>query len=141
MKILKPRQHHQHREHRLVFQRVGSSGAGFSFPCDEAGHVNEANLPPAALDNYRACLSGQAGVVCQGVVETEHSWCEPAVGICEVCGSEVVLHGFTNTCDCGADYNGSGQLLAPREQWGEETGESVADILGVDAASVDGLLG
>lgn len=52
---------------------------------------------------------------------------------CEVCGTLVAISGFTNTCDnCGADYNGCGQRLAPREQWGEETGESVADILAVD---------
>jgi hypothetical protein len=140
VKIVRPRQHHQHCEHRLVFERVGSGGAGFSFPCDEAGHVNQPTLPPAARDNYRACLEGRGCIVCQGVVETEHSWWEPAVGACEGCERAVVLAGFTNTCDCGADYNGSGQLLAPREQWGEETGESVADILGVDAASVDDLL-
>lgn len=49
------------------------------------------------------------------------------------CGGKVVCEGFTNTCDrCGRDYNGSGQLLAPRSQWGEETGESLSDILGID---------
>jgi hypothetical protein len=40
------------------------------------------------------------------------------------CGDEVECRNFTNTCDhCGADYNISGSRLAPREQWGEETGE------------------
>lgn len=39
------------------------------------------------------------------------------------CGSTVSAMNFTNTCDCGIDYNGSGQRLAPRGQWGEETGE------------------
>jgi hypothetical protein len=54
----------------------------------------------------------------------------PAEGKCERCGRVVELYGFTNTCEgCGADYNMSGQLLAPREQWGEETGEPLADIL------------
>lgn len=48
------------------------------------------------------------------------------------CGQEVLCMNFTNTCDCGADYNMSGQQLAPREQWGEETGESVGDILQAD---------
>lgn len=53
---------------------------------------------------------------------------EPAIGKCD-CGTEVELDGFTNTCDgCGSDYNWAGQLLAPREQWGEETGEHPADI-------------
>jgi hypothetical protein len=30
--------------------------------------------------------------------------------------------------------------LAPRSQWGEETGESLADILSIDGASTDELL-
>lgn len=35
---------------------------------------------------------------------------------------------FTNTCEnCESDYNFSGQRLAPRSQWGEETGESWQD--------------
>lgn len=56
----------------------------------------------------------------------------PAVGRCH-CGGDVELDGFTCTCDdCGRDYSRSGQELAPRSQWGEETGESLADILGVD---------
>jgi len=45
------------------------------------------------------------------------------------CGKEVVCEHFTNTCECGADYNRSGQMLASREQWGEETGEHLGDIL------------
>ena len=40
------------------------------------------------------------------------------------CGHWLDCGRFTNTCNaCGADYNSAGQLLAPREQWGEETGE------------------
>jgi len=45
------------------------------------------------------------------------------IGECE-CGEHVYLTRFTNTCyDCATDYNMSGQRLAPREQWGYETGE------------------
>lgn len=47
------------------------------------------------------------------------------------CGEEVFCQGFTSTCACGADYNSSGQLLAPRDQWGEETGESYSDIMSI----------
>jgi len=36
-------------------------------------------------------------------------------------------------CECGRDYNMSGQLLAPRAQWGEDTGESPSEILGFDS--------
>ena len=45
------------------------------------------------------------------------------------CGRKVYCEGFTTTCDCGRDYNWNGTLLAPREQWGEETGECLSDIL------------
>ena len=57
----------------------------------------------------------------------------------ECCGQEFYLDGFTNTCgECGADYNSSGQMLAPRSQWGEETGETAADILSTDAGRFEG---
>lgn len=49
------------------------------------------------------------------------------------CGEEVLCDRFTNACACGRDYNGSGSLLADRSQWGEETGETVSDILSVDS--------
>jgi len=56
----------------------------------------------------------------------------PALWRCE-CGNELEIPNFTNTCQkCGIDYNSSGQMLAHRSQWGEETGESVADILAAD---------
>lgn len=57
---------------------------------------------------------------------------------CDRCGERVELIGFTNTCSCGADYNRFGELLAPRSQWGEETGETVSDILAVDAHRKEG---
>lgn len=49
------------------------------------------------------------------------------------CGRKVYCDGFTNTCDCGRDYNWNGTLLAPRSQWGEETGETADDILMAEA--------
>ena len=37
--------------------------------------------------------------------------------------------GWANSCPvCETEYNGSGQMLAPRSQWGEETGEHPADL-------------
>ena len=53
--------------------------------------------------------------------------------VIECCGHDLPCLRFTNTCPhCQRDYNMMGQVLAPRSQWGEETGESVADILSVD---------
>ena len=40
------------------------------------------------------------------------------------CGCEVYCYSsWSNECECGTEYNGGGQRLAPREFWGEETGE------------------
>lgn len=50
------------------------------------------------------------------------------------CGAWLPCPGFTNTCDCGRDYNWAGQLLAPRSCWGEETGETADDIIRAEAA-------
>ena len=53
---------------------------------------------------------------------------ERDIGLCE-CGHKVELLEFTNTCVCGRDYSFGGSLLAPRSQWGMETGESHQDVL------------
>jgi hypothetical protein len=50
------------------------------------------------------------------------------------CGRKVWCDGFTNTCECGRDYNWNGTQLAPRSCWGEETGESASDIILSEAA-------
>ena len=61
--------------------------------------------------------------------------------VIQCCGQDLECDGFTNTCPaCGADYNWNGQRLAPRSQWGEETGETAAEILAIDAMTTDELL-
>lgn len=115
-------------EYYLSFERNDLPGAGFSFPCDQQGNVYRDRLQPAGLENLADCLSGVHNVTAEGVKESHWSFWQPGILKCD-CGREVELHGFTNTCQCERDYNQSGQLLAPRSQWGEETGESLGDIL------------
>lgn len=136
MKKISHRTYVDYVEHRRNFDWEGERDWGFSFACDAAGEVDVDALNPCARENYLACLTGVVDgrkIVDRGVQSWERTVVEPAIGLCDVCGSEVVLEGFTCTCErCGADYNSAGQRLAPRSQWGEETGESVADILSVD---------
>lgn len=48
------------------------------------------------------------------------------------CRCWLTCDGFTNTCPtCGADYNWNGSRLAPREYWGEETGEHPDEIANI----------
>jgi hypothetical protein len=149
----------------LTFEYIGSNGSGCAFDCDKDGKVDVAKLHPCGQETYREAMSGEVTrrenvqykvgadgeyepiegtgamitrKVSKGhIQEYEHRQVTPAVGECNHCGRDVHLHGFTNTCECGADYNMSGQELAPREQWGEETGESVSDILSADADGYD----
>lgn len=65
-------------------------------------------------------------------VEVIERWLPGYVEVLCDCGRTVICDGFTNTCECGRDYDRNGALLASRSQWGEETGETVADILSVD---------
>lgn len=106
---------------------------GFAFDCDANGKVDVSKLQPAALKNYQQVSElggGEIVTLCNRQVI-------PAVGECNQCGKDVELHGFTNTCECGVDYNMSGQELAPRSQWGEETGEHIFDILSADTDYLD----
>lgn len=62
------------------------------------------------------------------VYALREGWTIHKIGIVKCdCGKEVEVSGFTTPCECGADYNFSGTRLAPRAQWGEETGEHWTD--------------
>lgn len=127
MKIIRHRQIIENVRYTRDFVYRNDAGAGFAFDCDEEGNLSP-DTHESALENYRKCLSGEHDVIDWGVRKSEWSYTEPAVGLC-VCGEEVELGGFTNTCEkCGRDYNWAGQELAPRHFWGEETGEHPADI-------------
>lgn len=126
MKIIKRSEVIESVEYHLCFDYIEQRNSGFRFPCDSAGIV--AHLNPSAAANYRLCLNNEAGAFQAPYVQRfEHAYRQPAIGLCP-CGAEVDLGDFTNTCECGYDYNWAGQRLAPREQWGDETGETAADI-------------
>jgi len=130
MKIIQEAKYETETHHDIYFHYVGNEDWGFDFPCNADGHIIEP-LNQAARENYEACLTGMVRgtpVVRAGMRTYTNSYRIPAVGRCQ-CGRLVDLYGFTNTCDCGRDYNMDGSLLAPREQWGDETGESVVYIL------------
>ena len=127
IKIISPRKRVECVKYALVFRYIDDPGAGFSFPCDETGRVLD-SLPPAGWKNLQKCVNNEIPVKRLGVQKYTWDYMEPAVGICK-CGRRVTLDSaMVNPCDCGRAYNGFGQELAPYAQWGEETGESLADI-------------
>ena len=113
----------------LLFTYTDDPSAGFSFDCDRHGNVDTSEMSELGIENLNACLAGTNSTVADGIVDRSYSYRAPTVIRCQCRRGEVALDGFTNTCDrCGRDYNMSGQVLAPRSQWGEETGESLSDI-------------
>lgn len=127
MEIISKRQVITNVRYGLEFENI-EGGGGYSFDCDEDGNL----LPlayEAARANYEYCILTEGIVViAKGVRKYEWDYTQPAIGKC-CCGREVELSNFTNTCECNRDYNSSGDLLAPRSQWGEDTGEYPSDIL------------
>lgn len=124
MQIIKERKHVTVVSYFRSFDYEGKENSGYAFDCSEQG-VPELRTE-AGRRNYEACLTGQIGgqkVVDCGIKRRVHGYFESAVGLCD-CGAKVELDSsWANECGCGREYNGSGQLLAPRSQWGEETGE------------------
>lgn len=110
------------------FRWRAEPGAGFGFDCDEDGTLHECKHK-AGHENLLACLNGTYDVEDLGVVRHVNHQRIPAAIRC-YCGAEVELwDAWCSTCDkCGRDYNGGGELLAPRHQWGEETGENLTEM-------------
>ena len=131
MQIISTRQRVTNVEYWLEFEYNDCPGAGFGFDCDENGSIDFNNLSSVALANLNLCLCDSDNISYAGIRKHVHTYMESAVGRCD-CGEKVYLDGFTNTCDrCETDYNQNGQRLASRSCWGEETGESLSDILNV----------
>jgi len=140
MKIKAPRTRVHYEHYLRMFNYADLPGVGYAFECDKDGNVDVSKLTKCGADNYAQCLTGEKGahkIIDGGAQDYSKTVYEPAVGECNRCGEEVALYGFTNTCECGADYNMSGQELCPRQFWGEETGENLSDILGVDYTDPD----
>jgi len=126
IEIIKPKWARQETTFELFFEDRRCPGAGFTFEANRFGEVSQ-DLSKEARANYVDISSNLHDYKAPVLQSNTRRWVEPAVGRC-YCGRAVILYGFTNTCECGREYNWAGQELAPRQQWGEETGENPADI-------------
>lgn len=130
MKILSHRQDVEVTFYRRSFIDRSHQSSGFSFPCDKDGNLLLNEMYPPGIQNYKNCLDNPIEFKDEGIQEFHSRYTQPAIGLCD-CGCQVELDGFTNTCECGADYNWAGQRLATRDQWSDDTGESLSDILNI----------
>lgn len=129
--IIKERKRIETSNNQVAFRWRDCPGAGFSFDADKDFNVLTDRLHPLGLENYRKCIDGTHDVDGPFKETYRNAYMEPADLLCD-CGETVQLYGNTNTCPkCHRDYNMSGQLLAPRSQWGWDTGESLSEILSI----------
>jgi hypothetical protein len=124
MKIIQVRERVETVDFTLFFESKTTRGFGFAFACEENGTLKpfENDAQPKSYERVTSGDEFKTPVV----RIHRHAYTIPAVGLCG-CGRKVELEHFTNTCECGIDYNFAGQQLAPRSQWGEETGEHWSD--------------
>lgn len=132
MKIIKHRTYFENIGYKKIFG-VQPDNMYFAFECSEEGVVDESALHPDAVANYHACKNGTK-VVNGKVMEFleikkfHQEGYDSAVGICDVCENNLELSDpMTNTCDCGAEYNGSGQRLEDRRLWDGTDGATSPD--------------
>lgn len=136
-RVIREREQETHVEYTLLHPRKDCPGAGWGPKCDEEGRVDEDELRARAPACYAEWVRVQklgyddAGYHEPYVQKFESTWMRPLLIRCD-CGQSLSCSAFTNTCDCGRDYNRSGALLAHRSQWGEETGEALPDILRIE---------
>ena len=102
-------------------------GSGFSFPCNRNGDVFTAEMSECARENLQFCLEHPEKFEVWNEVERwEHTYTEPAHGIC-TCGAEVYLYDeYYGACECencGRWYNMFGQELLPPDQWEKDPSE------------------
>lgn len=116
MEIIRKHQRIETISYGLEFDWADMPGAGFLFACDEQGNVLRDQINPLGLENLEKCLNGEHDVIPLGVKRYTSVHNEPAIGRCS-CKREIVLEYFTNTCECGLEYNPCGELLGPRCQW------------------------
>jgi hypothetical protein len=119
-KIIKHSEREFFVEHSLNYDT--SSNGGFSFPCDQYGHVDVDSLNEYAKHNYQQCIDGMVGAIRPPYVqEREFSRFTPAIAECE-CGKRFEMDMDSEGlcyCYCGKCYNAAGQSIRPRSEWQE----------------------
>jgi|GEM_PF-1923253 len=112
----------------LFYRRVDTPTAGLAFDLDS---TDKPILRTEESErSYARAVAGVGTEYLPPVRRTHTNKVRDyGTGVC-ACGSHVSFGWGDSTCvSCGAEYNSAGQRLAPRHQWGEETGEHPCEVV------------
>jgi hypothetical protein len=123
IKIIKQEIEHEEYEYHLEYESKNNEST-YSLPCNSDGRLLKCQMSPCALANYEHCVNPVSNIICTGIKKYTSRHIEPAIARC-CCGRSITLESsWSNSCEnCGREYDKNGNQLAPRSQWGEETGE------------------
>lgn len=111
-----------HWQHSWTWKHI--PGTGYCIESDENGRIADDRQ-----SLYAWCMENEA-LRYDGLEAIAGAWWEEGEVLCDCGGRATIYSAWLNTCyRCGADYDGNGNRLAPRSQWGADTGESLSDIL------------
>lgn len=113
--------------HHHSFTWDGSNGGGYWFDCDSNGRL--LNDEDGKRQENFDILMVTKGLTYDGQVTMSRTVFNRGSIKC-FCNTQVDLYdAMTNGCGkCGRDYDGNGNVLAHRSQWGMETGESINEV-------------
>lgn len=100
-----------------------TTGIKSSFYCDAEGNPDASEVQEGRDKLLDELLD--RGATTQ-IFSSEVVWTRDGLARCDACGKEVVLHGFTNECECGELYSQDGNHLVDRRLW------SGYDVIGLE---------
>lgn len=133
MKLIKQREYFFNIVYKKVYGDKNKEQMYFAFECDENGNILKENLHEDAIKNLINIEQGNKyvnGIKMEYLRDEKYEvegYSNP-IGICDVCEAKIELSDvMTNSCDCGAEYNRSGDRLEDRRLWDGTDGSTSPD--------------
>jgi len=111
MKIIKEKTRESQESYYREFILKEDKLCRFIFDCDAEGNLDQTGWTVTRIQKYSDCINGKISVIDRGVKKRVMNYTLPAIGICDVCGEEVMLDNYSCSCTCGANYTMEGKKV------------------------------
>jgi len=111
MKILARNRKIFYTDYEMVFHTLDGDRK-FIFPCNECGEVDFDSMTMDEVHFFEECMLGTSNVSKPVVEEIAKSYVASAIGVCDLCSTQVVIDAARNMCaGCGSEYDFHGNSL------------------------------